>query len=453
MKHSMAVDVVWRMAVQEAVASRHEAVEPEHFFEALTKGKEFPGSKSVDELRARGIDVEALSSELRSAPEALERGGVNPREVRRLVRDLLGTGTHEHSPGELVHRSERTRKLFQMAAEVAGKAGARQITAGVLFAAHMADTESLAWKAIRQKAADPEVLKAAISAMLVNPNGEGAGQPVAAQRETPAGAKPISVLEQFGRDLTKAARDGKLAPVIGRRKEILQVIQTLARNTKNNPLLVGEPGVGKTAIVEALAQRIAQGKDPQVLGGKRLVELNMGALVAGTKYRGEFEERVRKLLAEAKADPHLILFIDEIHTMVGAGDRSGSLDAANLMKPALARGKFVCIGATTMDEYRKHIEKDPALERRFERIQIPEPSRDETVQILEGLKSRFEKHHHVRISDGAIVAAVDLAIRFDAEHRLPDKAIDLIDRASAQLCVPELSIRREAPRAETGEVT
>jgi len=250
-----------------------------------------------------------------------------------------------------------------------------------------------------------------------------------------------SMLDKFGRDLTQAAREGLLPPVIGRRKELLQVIQTLGRSSKSNPVLIGEAGVGKTAIVEALAQRAVAGKEEQVLGGRRIIEINMSAMVAGTKYRGEFEERMQKLLKEVQADPNIILFIDEIHTMVGAGDRNGPMDAANIMKPALARGTFKCIGATTTAEYRKFIEKDPALERRFNKVVVGESSRDETVEILKGLRSRFEKHHNAQISDAAIEAAVDLTIRFDTERYLPDKALDVLDMACVQICVPGLSIQ------------
>ncbi|MBI4347001.1 MAG: ATP-dependent Clp protease ATP-binding subunit, partial [Elusimicrobia bacterium] len=249
-----------------------------------------------------------------------------------------------------------------------------------------------------------------------------------------------SALERFGRDLTRLAKEGKLKPVIGRRKVLLQVLQTLARASKNNVVLVGEAGVGKTAIVEALAQRAAAGKDPQVLGGKRIVELQVGALVAGSKMRGEFEQRLELILAEARRDPSLIVFIDELHTVIGAGRAEGGADAAQLLKPALARGDFRCIGATTVDEFRKHIESDAALERRFEKVTVPEPTPDETLEILRGLKPGWEAHHRVEISADALEAAVDLSIRFDAGHRLPDKAIDLVDRAGARAVLPELSM-------------
>lgn len=247
-----------------------------------------------------------------------------------------------------------------------------------------------------------------------------------------------SLLEKYGRDLTREAREGKLGPFIGRRKEILQMIQTLARLSKNNPVLVGEAGVGKTAIVEALAVQITQGKDPHVVNGERIIELNMGTLVGGTKYRGEFEERLEKIIKEAQSHPEVIIFIDELHTVVGAGVAGGSLDAANIMKPALAHGDIRCIGATTIKEYQRFIEKDPALERRFEKIIINEPSRDDTIEILKGLKSKMEEHHGVRIRNQALEVAVDLSIKFDPDHRLPDKAIDLVDKAGARTQIPEL---------------
>ena len=277
------------------------------------------------------------------------------------------------------------------------------------------------------------------------------GGPKQAQSNTP-------ILDSYGRDLTKAAGEGKLGPFIGRRKELLQIIQTLARTSKNNPVLVGEAGVGKTAVVEALALRIFEGKDSEVLGGKRIIELNMGAFTADTTYRGEFEERLEKILSEAKTHPEVILFIDEIHTVVGAGQvEGGSVDAANLMKPALSRGELCVIGATTITEYRRYIESDPALERRFEKIIINEPSSAEAVEILKGLRHKWEEHHHVRITDQALQAAVDLSVRFDGDHQLPDKAIDLVDKAGARTRVPMLSMMPGVKPVESsgvyGEVT
>jgi ATP-dependent Clp protease ATP-binding subunit ClpC len=267
--------------------------------------------------------------------------------------------------------------------------------------------------------------------------GEGEGPALAPAPDSPPPAE--GPLARFGRDLTAQARRGEIGPVIGRRKEILAVLQTLARSTKSNPLLVGEAGVGKTAIVEAVALRGVAGKDSRVLGGKRLIELNVGALVAGTDYRGEFEKRMKALLDQLRAEKDVILFIDEIHTIVGAGRAGSGLDAANLLKPALARGEIKVIGATTIKEFRESIEKDAALERRFEKIDVPEPSSAETLEILKGLKTRFEKHHGVRIDAAALDAAVSLSVRFDPDHRLPDKAVDLVDKAAARARVPALS--------------
>ncbi len=452
MNRTAVLDLVWRVALQEALAARSQFIEPEHFLEALTKGNDFCREDLLKEVKARGMDADALASELRFVPEILGGAGINPTQLRRGMRALLGTGTYEHAPGAVMHRSERARAMSASAEQVAADMGLDHAHAGALFVAILSEKDSKTAQLLAGGGHDGEKIKAtAIARLKQMGGGAEPGRVAEPAQQAGADASPSrSLLEQFGRDLTQAAREGILSPVIGRRKEILQIIQTLARSTKSNPVLVGEPGVGKTAIVEAIAQRIVAGKDAHVLGGKRIVEISMGALVAGTKYRGEFEERLKRLLAEAKSDAQLILFVDEIHTMIGAGDRKGGLDAANLMKPALARGEIKCIGATTIEEYRKHIEKDAALERRFDKVLVPEPTRDESVEILRGLRPRFEKHHGVRITDEAIDASVDLSIRFDNDHRLPDKAIDLLDLASAQICVPGLSIQAANGRPAQG---
>ena len=245
-------------------------------------------------------------------------------------------------------------------------------------------------------------------------------------QEVPAGSP---VLDQFGRNLSQLAREGKLDPVIGREREVERVMQVLSRRTKSNPVLIGEPGVGKTAIVEGLAQRIVSGEVPETLRGKQLYTLDLGALVAGSRYRGDFEERLKKVLKEIRARGDIILFIDELHTLVGAGAAEGAIDAASILKPLLARGELQTIGATTLDEYRKHLEKDAALARRFQPVKVEEPSVAHTIEILKGLRDRYEAHHGVTITDQAVVTAANLADRYIADRYLPDKAIDLIDEA------------------------
>ncbi|MGH2373330.1 MAG: ATP-dependent Clp protease ATP-binding subunit, partial [bacterium] len=261
-------------------------------------------------------------------------------------------------------------------------------------------------------------------------------------------ASKTPTLDEFGRDLTKLARDNKLDPVIGREREIERVIQVLSRRTKNNPALIGEPGVGKTAITEGLAQRIVRGDVPEVLRGKRVVQLDLAALVAGTKYRGEFEERMKKVMEEIrKAQGEVVLFVDELHTLVGAGAAEGAIDASNILKPALSRGELQCIGATTLDEYRKYVERDAALERRFQPILVAEPNVEQTIEILRGLRDRYEAHHGVAISDEALVAAATLADKYISDRFLPDKAIDLMDEASSKIRLQASFLPQEVRQA------
>ena len=315
-----------------------------------------------------------------------------------------------------------TIRLLDQAEEIAQKAGDSYVAVERLLTA-LAISQTDAGKALRDAGLQPEALNAAINELR---GGRTADTQTAEDR--------YDALKKFARDLTEAARDGKLDPVIGRDEEIRRTIQILARRTKNNPVLIGEPGVGKTAIAEGLALRITNGDVPDSLKGRRLMALDMGSLIAGAKYRGEFEERLKGVLDEVKgAEGDIILFIDEMHTLIGAGKSEGAMDASNLLKPALARGELHCIGATTLDEYQKHVEKDPALQRRFQPVFIGEPTVEDTISILRGLKEKYELHHGVRITDAALVSAATLSNRYIADRFLPDKAIDLMDEAASRI--------------------
>jgi ATP-dependent Clp protease ATP-binding subunit ClpC len=452
MRYSPIIDVIWQIAAAETLAARREFIDPEQFVEALTKGEECCVPELIGALRKCGIDADSATAELTFVPSLLKEASVNVTEFRREVRRRAGAGTHPHPSGATIHRSERGRALFARAERIAKESGHTALQAGHLLPAILEETGSPCALLLKEKGVDPAALaETARKRLRERPELQPAGGPRSGARIQSDSDTPW--LDRFGRDLVKEARAGKLGPIIGVEREILQVIQTLARRSKNNPVLVGEAGVGKTAVVEALAIRVAEGKDGSVLDGRRIVELNMGALMAGTKYRGDFEERLLGVLEEARAHPEIIVFIDELHTVVGAGRGDGSMDAANLMKPALARGDLRCIGATTIGEYRRYIESDAALERRFEKIMVEEPGRDETLDILKGIRARLEEFHRARISDRALAAAVDLSIRFDADHQLPDKAIDLVDKACARTRVPVLSVGDAAAGAVRDAVT
>jgi len=314
-------------------------------------------------------------------------------------------------------------RAFDAAEKAGEKAGDSYVTVERLLLALSMDKESDAGKALQKAGVSPQNLNAAINALRKGRTADNA-----------SAENAYDALKKYARDLTQAARDGKIDPVVGRDEEIRRTIQVLSRRTKNNPVLIGEPGVGKTAIVEGLAQRIVNGDVPDSLKDKKLLGLDMGALIAGAKYRGEFEERLKAVLQEVtSAEGSIILFIDEMHTIVGAGKADGAMDASNLLKPALARGELHCIGATTLDEYRKHVEKDAALARRFQPVFVSEPTVEDTISILRGLKDRYEQHHGVRVTDSAIVAAATLSNRYITDRFLPDKAIDLVDEAAARL--------------------
>src|SRR4051794_7853272 len=363
-------------------------------------------------------DPEGLASGL------IDRSGGNSRQALSGVEAALGKMPKVSGSGSgQVYLAAATARLFDNAEKIAEKAGDSFVTVERLLLATALEKDSDAGKILAKAGVTPQNLNSAIEALR---KGRTA--------DSQSAENAYDALKKYARALPQAARDGKLDPVIGRDEKIRRTIQVLSRRTKNNPVLIGEPGVGKTAIVEGLALRIVNGDVPDSLEDKKLLALDMGALIAGAKYRGEFEERLKAVLQEVTSSSgSIILFIDEMHTIVGAGKADGAMDASNLLKPALARGELHCIGATTLDEYRKHVEKDAALARRFQPVFVNEPSVEDTVSILRGLKDKYEQHHGVRITDGAIVAAAALSHRYIADRFLPDKAIDLVDEAAARL--------------------
>jgi ATP-dependent Clp protease ATP-binding subunit ClpC len=359
------------------------------------------------------------------AAKVLSNLGVELTKVRSSVEFIIGRGERP-ATGE-IGLTPRAKKVIELAVDEARRLNHHYIGTEHLLIGLMREGDGVAASVLETLGITLDKVRAETTRILSQ---------TVQQSQSGSGGRSTSrtpTLDQLGIDLTAAARAGKLDPTVGREKEIQRVTQILSRRTKNNPVLVGEPGVGKTAIVEALAQLIASNDIPSTLQGKRLVTLDMGALVAGTKYRGEFEERLKKVIEEIKASENCVLFIDEIHTMVGAGAAEGAVDAANILKPSLARGELQCVGATTLDDYRKYVERDPALERRFQPVTVEEPAVDETIEILRGVKGRYEEHHQLDISDDAIVSASNLAARFIPDRFMPDKAIDLIDEAASRV--------------------
>jgi ATP-dependent Clp protease ATP-binding subunit ClpC len=349
--------------------------------------------------------------------------GVELSKVRSAVEFIIGRGERP-SPGD-IGLTPRAKKVIELAVDEARRLSHHYIGTEHLLIGIMREGEGVAAGVLESLGVSLDKVRAETTRIL--------NQSVSQGHSSKSGVTRTPTLDQLGIDLTAASRAGKLDPVIGRSKELARVIQILSRRTKNNPVLIGPPGVGKTAIVEALAQMVVSGDVPENLSNRRVVTLDMGALVAGTKYRGEFEERLKKVIEEIKAAGNCVLFIDEMHTMVGAGAAEGAVDAANILKPSLARGELQCIGATTLDDYRKYVERDPALERRFQPVNVEEPTTEETVEILRGIKSKFEEHHGVRIDDEALQASASLASRFIADRFLPDKAIDLMDEAGSRV--------------------
>src|SRR5881409_2567143 len=396
---------VLALAQDEAIRFNHNYIGAEHLLLGLVREGEGVAARVLDSL------------------------GVELSKVRTAVEFIIGRGDSTTSPSEIT-LSPRTKKVIELAIDEARKLGHSHVGTEHLLLGLVREGEGIASGVLESLGVSLEKVRHQVIATL------GQQHPATAETATAGGKASQSktpTLDQLGVNLTAMAKAQQLDPVIGRQKEIERVIQILSRRTKNNPALIGEPGVGKTAIVEGLAQRIVDNDVPETLQGKRVLALDIGALVAGTKYRGEFEERLKKVIEELRHAHDVILFIDELHTLVGAGAAEGAVDAANILKPSLARGELQTIGATTLDEYRKYIEKDAALERRFQPVQVEEPSIEETIEILRGIKDRYEAHHKLEISDEALKAAAELAARYVPDRFLPDKAIDLIDEAASRV--------------------
>jgi ATP-dependent Clp protease ATP-binding subunit ClpC len=406
-------------AQEEARQLNHPAIGTEHILLGLLKEGEGVGARALLNM---DIDLDRVRS-----------------EVTRVIGQ--GHGEAEPADGDLPV-TPRAKKVFNLAFDEARLQGVNYVGTEHLLLALLREEEGVAGQVLTEMGVKLDHLRQQVMTLLggdaQSPH-TGVYQDPSVNFPPPQGSskrKPKSktpTLDSFSRDLTQDAAEGRLDPVIGRNKEIERVVQILSRRTKNNPVLIGDPGVGKTAIVEGLAQRIVENQVPEILGNKRVVALDLSAMVAGTKYRGEFEDRLTKIVAEIKNAGDVVVFIDEMHTIVGAGAAEGAIDAANILKPSLARGEIQCVGATTLDEYRKHIEKDAALERRFQPIMVDEPTLEESIEILKGLRDRYEAHHAVKIGDDAIEAAVQLSFRYISDRYLPDKAIDLIDEASSRV--------------------
>ena len=426
------VQIAWQLGAQETLAAQKAEIGPIQFFCGLTKLADLTANGTDLGALVPGLDIRRLTDEIGAALSGLRATKVNLTDLRRALRRHAGTGQHGHRADDVLHRSDTLRDLFRQAERFADDENRSVVVLADIVNAMLSNTQLVVTRSLIDRGLDPESLRPAAAPGASHGNAAGAGG-------TPT-------LDRYGRDLTALARADRLGPVIGRRDEVLQVLRTLMRRSKNNPVLVGEPGVGKTAIAELLAIRLAEGKHADVLGPRRIVELSMSSLIAGAKLLGEREERLEALVQECRENPEVLLFIDELHTLVTAGGHPGTIDPKDVFKPALARGEIRCIGATTLAEYQRYIESDPALERRFDRIVVVEPSAEEALEILERLAPTMQTHHGVEIPREALEAAIELSVAYDVEHQLPDKAIDLVDKAAAMVRVPTLSVIAESGR-------
>ncbi len=383
-----------------------------------------------------------------AAGKILEANGLQKETVMEKIAAMVGTAQPIEA-GE-PEATPRTKRVFERSYVEAQRLGHSYVGTEHLLIAILREGESFAVRILAELGVDPQTLYQDILRLLNEGEGDATGNAASVGQKPGSSRKGVGAptLMKFGRDLTQMARENKLDPVIGRDDAIERVVQILSRRTKNNPCLIGEPGVGKTAVAEGLAEKIVSGQVPEILKNKQVVALDMSSMIAGAKYRGEFEERLKKALEEIGKDGNIILFIDELHTIVGAGAAEGAIDAANILKPALARGELQVIGATTLNEYRKYIEKDAALERRFQPITLQEPSVEESIRILQGIRDKYEAHHRVKITDKAIAAAVNLSVRYISDRFLPDKAIDLVDEAASRLRIKNLTAPRDVREIE-----
>ena len=425
---------------------------------ALNKSLEFARELGHTYIGSEHILLGLLSETDGVAAKIVINRGITYEAARKVIEDTMGTGEPTTvTPNDM---TPRTKRIIENSARESQKYGQNYIGTEHIMLALIAEADCVAVRILTTLGASVrDIANDIISffrefsepGMPSEDGGQAPAQPAGGARAAATAGSGISncpTLKQYGRDLTALSKAGKLDPIIGRETETERLIQILSRRTKNNPCLIGEPGVGKTAVVEGLAQRISEGNVPETLNGKSIVTLDISAMIAGAKYRGEFEERMKSVMAEVLKNAGIILFIDEIHTIIGAGAAEGAVDAANILKPALARSEIQVIGATTIEEYRKHIEKDAALERRFQSVMVGEPSPEETIQILHGLRDRYEAHHKVKISDEAIEAAVKLSRRYINDRYLPDKAIDLIDEDASRLSISNFTMEKEIKELE-----